>query len=370
MEKTQVAIIGAGVVGLAIAARLSEKFDDLLVLERHESFGRETSSRNSEVIHASVYYPRDFLKGRLCLRGNDLTYEICRANDIPHQNCGKLIVACDERDLQALPALYETAKNNGAKGVRIVEKAEIARIEPKVQAEAALYCPSSGVVDSHSLMRHFEAVAISLGANVAYGNEVVEIEKISGGFRVGARSNDGEISRFETEILINSAGLSSGNIAELAGIDVDEAGYRINYHKGIYYRVDKKLDKYPRTLIYPVPPEEGSVGVHTCPDTAGGMRLGPHFIWSDALDYSVDDTFGDYFFEAARRYLPFLEREDISPDSAGFMSAVQSPGEPMRDFIIQNEDERGLPGLINLIGIESPGLTSAPAIAEYIENIV
>jgi len=370
MEKTKITIIGAGVVGLAIAARLSEKYENILVVEKHESFGKETSSRNSEVIHAGIYYPANSLKGNLCLRGNEMMYDLCRKNSIPYMNCGKLIVATDDKDIDLLPTLLDKAKANGAKGVRIVNKEKISEIEPMVTAKAAIYCPTSGVVDSHSLMKYFEATAINNGASFAYNNEVVEIEKSSDSYIIHTKDSTGFHSSFQAEILINSAGLHSDKICEMLGIDTIEVGYKINYHKGIYYRVNHKAELFPKALIYPLPPEEGSVGIHTCPDIAGGMRLGPHFIWTENLDYSVNDEYFELFYKESSKYLSFLERSDISVDSSGFMAAVQAPGEPMRDFIIKHEVESGLHGFINLVGIESPGLTASPAIAEYVEGMM
>ena len=370
MEKVNIEIIGAGVVGLAIAAYVSKKNKNVLLIERHESFGQETSSRNSEVIHASIYYPQNFLKGRLCLKGNEMMYDICKKNNIPHSNTGKLIVAVNEDEEATLPELLELAKNNCAKEVSIVSSDEIKKLEPNVHATAAVYCPSSGVVDSHSLMKYFEMSAKENGVDFAYGVEVKSIDKSKDGYIVGVRDADGRDYKFSTRILINSAGLESGNVAQLAGIDIDKAGCRINYHKGIYFRVMHGFERFPRMLIYPVPPESGSVGIHTCPDLAGGMRIGPHFFWSDEIDYTVDETHLDLFFQTAKQYLPFLKIEDLQPDMAGIMSAIQKPGEDMKDFVIRHEVDKGLPGLINLVGIESPGLTSAPAIGEMVGEMV
>ncbi len=370
MEKVNIAIIGAGVVGLAVAAYVSRKKQNVLVIERHESFGQETSSRNSEVIHASIYYPKNYLKGKLCLRGNEMMYDICKRNKIPHNNTGKLIVAVNKDEEAVLPDLLELAKNNGVRGVRIVSQEEIKKLEPNVHAVAAVYCPSSGVVDSHSLMEFFETSAKESGVDFAYDVEVNSIKKSSDGYTLGVRDTDGMGYEFSTRVLINCAGFESGNLAQLAGIDIDKAGYRINYHKGIYFRVTHGFKKFPRVLIYPVPPESGSVGIHTCPDLAGGMRLGPHFFWSDTIDYKVDDTYIDLFYKTAKQYLPFLKIEDIQPDMAGIMSAVQKPGESMKDFVIKHEIDKGLPGFINLVGIESPGLTSAPAIGEMVAGMV
>lgn len=368
MEKVDITVIGAGVVGLAIASEIADFNQNIFVVERHLSFGQETSSRNSEVIHASIYYPQNSLKGSLCLEGNELIYEICKKNRIPYKNTGKLIVATNKKEEEALPELLATALKNGAKGVRIVNKKEIEKIEPKVYASSAIWCPTSGVVDSHSLMQFFEYNAISNGVNFLYGSEVIAIQKYSNGYEIELKNRDSSITKFKTNILINSAGLNSGNIAQMVGLDIDKLGYRITYHKGIYYRAIKKLELYPEKLIYPVPPYAGSVGIHTCPDLFGGMRLGPHFFWADCIDYSVDDSFRSLFYESTKSYLPFLEIDDIQPDMSGIMSSIQKPGENMKDFIIKNEAENGFPNFINLIGIESPGLTASPAIAKMLKN--
>ena len=371
MEKADIVIIGTGVIGLAIAERLSDIFNDVIVIEKHSSFGQETSGRSSEVIHASVYYSQNSLKGKLCLRGNELMYEICKKNKIPFSACGKLIVATDDNEANLLPDILETAKNNKAKKVRIVDQKELRKIERKVTANAAVYCPSSGIVDSHSLMRYFETKAGDNGALFAYNHEVVGLDFKKGEFEVSVRDTNGNSFKIQSKIVINSAGLNADKVAELAGIDINENKYKIHYHKGIYFRVSHKLEKFPKTLIYPVPPEKGSVGIHTTPDLNGGMRIGPHFVWSDSIDYSVDETFHRHIYDGVSKFLPFLEYEDIQPDMSGIMAAVQVPNEDIwKDFIINNEYEKGLPGLINLIGMESPGLTAAPAIAEYLEKII
>lgn len=367
MERSKIVIIGAGVVGLAIATRLSEKYDDILVIEKHNSFGQETSSRNSEVIHASIYYPKHFLKGKLCLRGNEMLYDLCQKNDIPYKNCGKLIVASEKEQFPQLEDLLKKAKDNGAKGVRIIAESEIKELEPNITALKAILSPSSGIVDSHSLMRYLELTAMSNGVSFAYNHEVKSLEKRGDEYIIQTIDSDGNEAEIKTQVLVNSAGLHSDKICEMLGINTIAERYKISYHKGIYYRVNKKTGLFPNSLIYPLPPEEGSVGIHTCPDVAGGMRLGPHFIWSDTLDYSIDDNNRDQFFLEASKYLPFLEPQDISADSVGYMAAVQSPGQPMQDFVIKHEVNKSLDGFFNLVGIESPGLTSCMSIAEYIE---
>ncbi len=370
MEKVELTIIGAGVVGLAIASALSDSGRNVVLLEKHESFGQETSSRNSEVIHASIYYPQNFLKGKLCLQGNEMIYDICNKNNIPYMNYGKLIVATNNEEIDKLPAVLNTAKNNGAKGVRIIGENEIHKLEPNVNAKEAIYCPSSGVVDSHKLMQYFETNSINNGADILYGNEVVAIERLANSYKLDIKTLDGQTYSFETEILINAAGLNSGKISKLAGIDIDKYHYRINYKKGIYFRVHNGLERFPKMLIYPVPFSEGSVGVHTCPDLYGGMRIGPHDFWVDNIDYSVDESWREFIFDSVKSFLPFLKKEELMPDTAGIHPKIQKPDEDMQDFVIRNESDKGLPNFINLVGIESPGLTSSPAIAQYVKNIV
>ena len=285
MEKVEITIIGAGVVGLAVCSVLAERGKNVLLLERHSTFGQETSSRNSEVIHAGIYYPKNSLKGKLCLEGNEIIYDICKKNHIPFKNTGKLIVAVNEEEAAKLPPLFELASGNGAKDVRIIDSNEIKKIEPNVTALVAIYCPTSGIVDSHSLMRYFETVALQNEANIVYGVEVNAIYKRYNGYEVDVIDNDKKEFKFFTNILINCAGLESSNISAKAGIDIDEADYRIKYLKGIYFRVMRGLEKLPKTLIYPVPPISSLVGIHTCPDIAGGMRLGPYCSWVDKIDY-------------------------------------------------------------------------------------
>ncbi|MFC2130664.1 NAD(P)/FAD-dependent oxidoreductase [Bacteroidota bacterium] len=370
MEKVEITIIGAGVVGLSVASHLSESGKNVVLLEKYDSFGQECSSRNSEVIHASIYYPPGFLKGKLCLEGNELMYDYCSKNKIPHSNTKKLIIAVTDKEVDQLPVLLETAKNNGAKGVRIINKNEIAKIEPNVKAKSAIYCPTSGIVDSHRLMQYYEANAIHHGTDILYKNEVVGIERKTDSYKLTVSDDEGKHYEFETDIMINCAGLGSGHISELAGIDINKFDYRIHYAKGMYFRVTKQLERYPKMLIYPLPPEDNMVGIHTVPDLYGGMRLGPYDVPVDKIEYSVDESLRGYFYNFVRNYLPFLKPEDIQPDMAGIHPKTQKPGEPMQDFVIRHEIDKGLPNFINLVGIESPGLTSSPAIGRYVTKMV
>lgn len=367
----RITIIGAGVIGLAIAKALSSMKSlgntEIILLEKNSSFGMETSSRSSEVIHAGIYYPQGSMKGNLCVEGNEMLYDICRRNNIPHFNSGKLIVSTNEQEEALIPELYRKASANNARGVRIVERDEINRIESNIKSNLAIYCPSSGTIDSHSYMQYLEAKSQNSGVTFAYNSEVVGIDKRAGDYLLTVNNPDGSLYSFETDILINAAGLFSEKISRMLGIDTDFNKYNLVYRKGIYFRVHKKLDLYPKALIYPIPPDSGSVGIHTTPDLFGGMRLGPFIgLEQKEIEYSVDESMHQYFYEQAKAYLPFLEYDDIAPDNAGILPQLQKPGEPMRDFIIRNEADKGLDGFINLVGIESPGLTCAPAIGKLI----
>ncbi len=370
MDRVDITVIGAGVVGLSVAAHVARPGRSVLLVERHPSFGQETSSRNSEVIHASIYYPHDSLKGRLCLEGNELMYGLCRRFGISHKNTGKLIVAVTPEEEARLPALLKTARGNGAQGVQVIGPSDLRKLEPRVEALAAIHCPASGIVDSHALMRHFRAAAVDAGASEAFGVEVGSIDMVEGGYRVRVREQGGETFAFESRVLINCAGLGAGEVAAMAGIDVDEAHYRIFYRKGMYFRVMRGLDRLPSMLVYPVPPTDATVGIHTCPDLAGGMRLGPHDVWVDHVDYTVPEELRELFLRACVPFLPTLSAQDLVPDMAGIQAKRFGPGESSRDFVIREESDRGLPGLINLVGIESPGLTSSPAIGKLVAGMV
>lgn len=370
MEKVDITIVGAGIVGLSIAFHLSMQRKNILLVERHKKFGKETSSRNSQVIHAGIYYPRGFLKGKLCITGNQMMYKLCSKEGIPHYNIGKLIVAANETEEAMLPDLLEMGKANGAEGLEIITSKRVSELEPYVKAKAAILCPTSGIVDTHRLMAFFEYSAKENGVHIAYGVEVKTIEKLPSGYRIGVKDADGNNFYFDTDIFINSAGLNSGNIAAAVGIDIDKEGYRINYLKGMYFRIGKGKEKLIKMLIYPVPPQPGSVGIHTVPELDGGMRLGPYDEWIDEINYDVPDSYKEIFYNGVKDFLPFLQQEDIYPDTAGIHPKIQKPGEPMKDYVIRNEEDKGFPGFINLVGIESPGITASPAIGKYVTDLI
>jgi L-2-hydroxyglutarate oxidase LhgO len=373
MEEIGITIVGAGVIGLNIAAELSSAYKDIFVIEKDYSFGQETSSRNSEVIHAGIYYPEDSLKARTCVEGNRTLYEICQENNIPHRRIGKIIVAVAEEELEDLERLRYNGRNCGVEGLRIISRKELGVLEPNVEGIAGLFSPNTGIIDTHRLMEYFLQRAKDNGAQVAYNTEVRAIERINSGYKISVKDAQGENFSFKTKILINSAGLNSDVLASLVGIDIDSSNYRLKYSKGQYFRVANKKANLIRHLIYPVPkPKSASLGIHATLDLGGGLRLGPddEYIPRDNPDYSVDDQRRGVFYQAIRDFLPFIGLNDLSPDIAGIRPKLQGENEDFRDFIISDESDKGFPGFINLIGIESPGLTGSPVIAKYVKEII
>ena len=366
--EVNIAIIGTGVIGLAIAAELSRQQEGILVIEKNRTFGLETSSRNSEVVHSGIYYPEDSLKARLCVEGNRLLYEFCEKYNVNHLRLGKIVVATDEGEASKLEELYRQGLSNGAANLRLLSRQEVKGLEPNVEATAGMLSPSTGVVDSHSLMRLMYRLAKEHETDFVFDTEVTGIERTGDRYRVEVQDREGT-SSFVTGIVINSAGLHSDAIAHLAGIDIDQAGYRLHYCKGDYFSLNSPEGPPVSRLIYPLPEQAGK-GIHITPNLDGAVRLGPSAYYVDEPDYRVDETQREMFYQSVARFLPRLQIEDIEPDFAGIRPKLQGPDEAFRDFVITDEMARGLPGLINLIGIESPGLTAAPAIARYVAEMV
>jgi L-2-hydroxyglutarate oxidase LhgO len=367
----EITIIGAGVVGLAIAERLSEEYSNVFLIEKHPTFGQETSSRNSEVIHAGIYYPKGSLKARLCVEGKSLLYDYCKKYEIPFNNCGKLIVATSDEEISVIEGIRQTALNNGVDDLAVLGREQIAGMEPDIFALKALFSPSTGIVDSHSLMKRYETNMINNDGQIVYNCEVTGIYRINEGYEVILLDADKTTYSFTTKILINSAGLTSDKVSEMTGIK-DES-LKIRFCKGEYFKLNPPKNKLIRRLIYPVPLQnlEG-IGIHVTIDMSGGVKLGPDVTWmnSNTYDYKVDAEKRDAFFQSAKKFLPFIEKEDIVPEMAGIRPKIQRPGDPVKDFYIMEESGRGRPGFINLIGMESPGLTASLAIANYVRGLV
>ena len=373
MEKVDIIIIGAGVVGLSIAARVSNPKYSVYVLERHSSFGQETSSRHSEVIHAGIYYEPGSLKAKTCVEGNRMLYEVCKKNNIAFKQIGKLIVATGGNEESCLLSLFNTGKNNGAVDLKIISQEKIRKMEPNIKAKAALFSPSSGIIDSHSLMKYLIQCLKEKGGDVVYNSNVTHINKTPQGYEVTIQDNTGDDFKIQAQVVINSAGLDSDRIAKKVGIDIKREKYDLKYCKGQYFRVTNthKCSLINR-LIYPVPREEkGGLGIHATLDLGGSMRLGPDdlYVDRDKVNYDVDISEKRNFLNSAIKFLPFLEEEDLVPDMAGIRPKLQGEGEGFRDFVIKEESDLRFPGFINLIGIESPGLTASLSIAKYVMKL-
>ena len=366
-----VTVIGAGVVGLATARELSERYENVLLIDKEESFGRGISSRNSEVVHSGLYYKQNSLKADLCIKGQNLLYDFCTEKSIPHNICGKLIVAQGEIGKQKLTELLTNAERNAVQGGKFLYKEEIAVLEPHVQAEYGLYFPRSGVVDSHQFMLNLEHDSKTNGVDTVFKVEVKKIKKIKGGYELLALDADSNEIFFTTEIIVNSAGLDANDISTMAGID--DPDYKLQFWKGEYFSVGNGKEKFVSRLIYPVPEQSNvGLGIHTTTDISGRLKLGPNafYLEDGNLDYSVDEDKRAEFYDAVKDFLPFILLDDLNPDYSGIRPKLQPFGKGERDFIIVNEVGRGYKNFINLIGIESPGLTASMAIAEYVSSII
>ena len=367
MEKVEYTIIGAGVIGLAIAYELSKNSDsDIVVFERYPSFGQETSSRNSEVIHAGIYYPKDSLKSKMCLEGNKLLYEFCKKHGVKHDKCGKIIVATNEKEKQKLIEIRRNTVEIGVPGLKLLTAEEIKAIEPEVFALSGIYSETTGIIDVHALMQKLFDLAQKNGVMFSFGNEINGVKREKEGYVLKTAQGDDVLS----EKVVNCAGLSSDKIAQTAGFDIDKLKYGLHYCKGDYFSVsgaDKKLSH----LVYPPPHDKGyGLGVHATIDLTGRIRLGPDTTYVDKINYDVDPLKAGELYKAAKKYLPWLKKEMVVPDTCGMRPKLQGPNDGTRDFIINEESDKGFPGFVNLIGIESPGLTSCLAIARMVKGMV
>jgi L-2-hydroxyglutarate oxidase LhgO len=368
MDTTEILVVGAGAVGLAVGARLARAGRDVVVVERHERSGCEQSSRNSEVIHAGLYYPQGSLKARLCVEGNRRMYEFCGARDVAHQRLGKLVIGNTPAEIAKVQHLLEQGNANGVEGLRMLTRAEIAAMEPHIRAAEALWSPATGIFDSHAYMARLEHDVGEHGGTVAYCCELVALQG-RGPYEALMRDADGAEERLGAQVVINAAGLGSDRVAAMAGIDIDAAGYRIHPCKGEYFAVSSAHRGKVRHLVYPAPTPI-SLGIHTVLDLGGRLRLGPNAFYVDKVDYDVDPGHTGEFEAGAADHLPFVKPGDLTPDMAGVRAKLQRAGEEFHDFAIAEESTRGLPGLVNLVGIESPGLTSSLAIAEHVAQMV
>lgn len=363
-----IAIIGAGVIGLAVACEVSQENRSVLIIEKNDSFGRETSSRNSGVIHSSILNPRGSWNAKLCFEGNPLLYEFAQRYNIDHRKTGKLLVAVKAGEVSALEALYERR----AEGIemQLLSQKEMHKLEPEVNGQAGIFLTSAGVIDPYRLMQGYLGLARLKGAQIVMKSAVTGLEKMQDGYNLRIQESDC-VSELKSRIVINCAGLNSDKIAALAGIDILKEGYKQFNFKGEFYNISSEKTRNIRSrLIYPMNSGDGLVRIHTVLDLDGRVRLGPNFYPFEGIDYSIDDSGKQLFYEGARRLLPHIGYEDIEPESTGIMPRTYSKDQKFKDFIIRHESNRGLAGLINLVGIESPGLTASLAIGRYVKAIV
>jgi L-2-hydroxyglutarate oxidase LhgO len=358
VEELDAVVIGAGVVGLAAARALAQAGREVVILEAEDAIGTHTSSRNSEVIHAGIYYPKGSLKARTCVAGKELLYEYCVAHGVPHRRSGKLIVATDEKQLQELESIQKRAHANGVTDVVSMTRDQALALEPALHCVAALYSPSTGIIDSHALMLAYLGDAEDAGAMLALKTRLLGAQVVPEGFVVHTSEMD-----LRCRVLVNSAGLRAPTLARSIEGFPEKLVPRELYAKGNYYSLGGK-NPFSR-LVYPVP-EPGGLGVHVTLDLAGQARFGPDVEWVEHVDYDVDPKRAERFYAAIRRYWPALPDGALAPGYSGIRPKTAGPGEPAPDFVVQGPRAHGVAGLVHLFGIESPGLTSSLALAAIV----
>ena len=362
MDSVDCVVVGAGVVGLAVARALALAGREVVVLEAEALIGSHTSSRNSEVIHAGIYYPQGSLKARACVEGRRRLYDFCASHGVPHRRCGKLIVATSADQVPELMGILKKAHANGVTDVAEISAAEAMRMEPALRCVAALHSPSTGIVDSHALMLAYLGDAEAAGAMLALASPLERVALSPSGFEIEASG-----TRIRSRLLVNSAGLRAPSVARaIEGFPAAKVPPEL-YAKGNYYSLAGRAP-FSR-LVYPVP-EPGGLGVHVTLDLAGQARFGPDVEWVDRIEYGVDPGRAQRFYAAIRRYWPALPDGALAPGYAGIRPKISGPREPAADFVVQGPAEHGVPGLVNLFGIESPGLTASLALADHAATLL
>ena len=348
-------------VGLAVARALALLGREVLLLEAETHPGTMTSARNSGVIHAGLYYAARSFKARFCVAGNRALYSYCKDRGIDHQNCGKLIVANGDPEEQALLNLLERARHNDVEGVRLISGTEAHKLEPEVRSTAALHCPTSGIVDQHSLMLALQGDMENAGGTLVCDCRVEQLTRLNDGFLVTTAGESA--TRIEARFVVNSAGLGAVDLlSRIEGYDPARIP-KLHLCRGNYFTVAGRSPFHH--LVYPVPHAAG-LGIHATLDLGRRVRFGPDVEWIDRIDYSVNEARAPSFYEAIRRYWPRLADGALMPDYTGIRPKLHGPGEPQPDFRIETSADHGITGLVNLLGIESPGLTSSLPIGDYV----
>jgi len=362
MDNVDVVVVGAGVVGLAIARALAAAGREVLILEAADGFGTGTSSRNSEVIHAGIYYPRGSLKARFYVAGRDRLYTFCEQHGVEHRRCGKLIVATSDSQLPDLQKIQAAAQGNGVE-LELWEASRAIALEPQLRCVGALHSPGTGIVDSHSYMLALLGQAEDRGATLSCGNRVTRLSLENDGVVIAI---NGEEPLLRARTLINSAGIDAPQVAKLIEGFPPEHVPRAFFAKGNYFTLAGRSPF--KRLVYPIP-EPGGLGVHLTLDLAGRARFGPDVQWIAERDYTVDARRGDKFYAAIRTYWPGLPDGSLQPAYAGIRPKISPPEAPAADFHIDGPEAHGVKSVVNLFGIESPGLTASLAIADHVASL-
>jgi L-2-hydroxyglutarate oxidase LhgO len=359
VDEIEAVVVGAGVIGLAVARALALAGYEVIVLERAYTIGFETSSRNSEVIHGGLYYPAGSLKARSCVEGRERLYAYCCEHGVPHSQLGKLIVATSEEEIPGVEKIEAAARANGVTNLEWLSVSEAQRMEPELNCVAALLSPSTGIIDSHALMLAYQGEAEAAGGFVAFRAPVLGGHVRNDGFELSVGGN--EPTTLRCRLLVNAAGLYAPALARgIEGVP-PETVPPAYFCRGVYFILSGK-SPFTR-LIYPVP-VPGGLGVHITLDLAGQARFGPDVEWIPEVDYAVDPRRGDAFYTAVRRYWPGLRDGALQPGYAGIRPKISGPNEPAADFVVQGPEDHAVPGLVNMYGIESPGLTASLPLAD------
>lgn len=357
-------VVGAGVIGLAIGRSLAASGRDVVVLESEPEIGMHSSSRNSEVIHAGLYYADNTLKARLCVRGRELLYEYCDERHIPHNRIGKLIVASRDKELADLRAIQAQAERNGVVDLELIDEVGARELEPAVECKAALFSPSTGIIDSHALMVSLQADIEANGGVVVVQSHVSQVRVTESGFRLKV---DGSTDDVDCRVLINAAGLCAESFARSVDKLNSDLIWAIRLAKGHYFAYQGKSPF--NHLVYPLP-SDGGLGIHATNDMGGNARFGPDVDWVDNIDYSFDARKLGIFAASIEKYFPDFDRNRLTPAYTGIRPKLTRAGAPPGDFVIQGVVEHGIVGLVNLFGIESPGLTASLAIGDYVAEVL
>ena len=363
VSSVECVVVGAGVIGLAVARALAVAGRDVLVLDKNQQIGMETSSRNSEVIHAGIYYAQDSFKARLCVEGRDKLYRFCASHGVAHKKTGKLIVASDKAQLAALHDIYQRGFANGVSDLQVISAAEAHSMEPALSCAGAVYSPSTGIIDAHEYILALQGEAEAHGAQIVLRTEVQNIDTAPNGFTLSLGGSE----KLNCNMLVNCGGLHAVALAhKISGLSaqfIPEA----KFAKGNYFKL---MQRSPFTrLIYPVP-QPGGLGIHITHDLHGAARFGPDVEWIDNLDYTVATARADAFYEAVRSYWPALPDDALQADYAGIRPKIEIDGVLQNDFMISAAQQHGVAGLINLFGIESPGLTASLAIGNKVAALL